>query len=57
MLKKIKDVVPLLVIEPVFILLNCLFEIKERMGKEKLEFISFDDMDLMIQHIESKLKG
>ena len=57
MLKKIKDVIPLLVIEPVFILLNCLFEIKEKMDQEKLKFISFDDMGLMIQHINCKLKG
>ena len=57
MLKTIKDVIPLLVIEPVFILLNCSQKIKEVMDQEKLEFISFDDMDSMIQHIESKFKG
>ena len=36
MLKKIKDVIPLLVIEPVFILLNCSLKIKEVMDKEDL---------------------
>ena len=34
MLKTIKDVVPLLVIEPVFILLNCSQKIKEVMDQE-----------------------
>ena len=57
MLKKIKDVIPLLVIEPVFILLNCSQKIKEVMDQEQLKFVSFDDMDLMIQQIESKFKG
>lgn len=36
MLKKIKDVIPLLVIEPIFFLLKCSEEIKDRMNQEKI---------------------
>ena len=47
MLKKIHDVIPLLIIEPVFILLNCPLETKEKMKHENLLFLQFDDVKSM----------
>ena len=52
MLKKIKDMLPLLVVTPTFILFKCSDETRKRVSEKKLEFKQFDDIGAMEEYIK-----
>ena len=60
MLKKIPDVLPLLIVivQPIFILLNLpnSSELEQRMKDAKLPYLCFQDVETLEQHIQSKMK-
>ena len=55
MLKKIPDILPLLVIQPIFIILK-LQSIEMKVRNQQLSFLSFDDIALMKEHVNTKLE-
>ena len=55
MLKEIKDVLPLFVVTPIFLLFKCPDQINKKLSDKSFKFKEFDEIGVMERHIQSKL--